>query len=324
MNPKQAMQRAIQLSEQALGWTDPNPAVGAVIFDSHGIWAEGWTQPPGQAHAEIMALNALSDAQRSNLNNASMAVTLEPCAHHGLTPPCADALIASGISTVYVSIEDPNPLVAGQGIARMRAAGISVEIGLEDDSARWINRRFLTSIVKERPYIILKWAQSPDGFIDRHRDSEARATAITQRTARSLVHWWRHQESAILIGHSTYVMDQPALTVREVHGQSPTRIVVSDAELNAEGWEQWHIARGDWHSELPQRIIDAPCRSILVEGGAQTHNILLKSGLWDEIRVLTGSRPLGQGVDAPEIPSQAVLHRQFNSQDEKFEIYTHA
>ena len=318
------MQRAIQLSQQALGWTDPNPAVGAVIFDSQGIWGEGWTQAPGESHAEIMALNGLSDAQRQRLQKASMAVTLEPCSHHGLTPPCADALVASGIGRVYIAIEDPNPVVAGRGIQRLKDAGIQVEIGLEADAAQWINRRFLTSITKKRPYVVLKWAESPDGFIDRVRASHEPASAITGRAVRSLVHQWRHEESAILVGHGTYTQDRPSLTVREVLGINPGRIVVSDAELDVEGWEQWRIPSEEWHHALPGAIRQSPYRSILVEGGAKIHRILLDAGLWDEIRVLRGTTPIGKGVAAPSIPPSASKHRSIEVHGENIDIYTHA
>jgi len=318
------MQRAIQLSQQALGWTDPNPAVGAVIFDSQGIWSEGWTQAPGESHAEIMALNNLSDSQRQRLHEASMAVTLEPCAHHGLTPPCADALVESRIGHVYIAIEDPNPVVAGRGIQRLKDAGIQVEIGLEANAAQWINRRFLTSITKKRPYIILKWAESPDGFIDRIRARHEPATAVTGRAIRSVVHQWRHEESAILIGHGTFTQDRPSLTVRDVYGTNPQRIVVSDAELDVEGWEQWRVPRDDWQHALPEAIKRSPYRSILVEGGAKIHRVLLEAGLWDEIRVLRGTISIGEGIAAPTLPPSTFQHRSLEVHGEIIDIYTHA
>lgn len=309
MKPIDAMQRALSIGEKAWPHCHPNPAVGAVIWHQDQIIGEGWTQSPGLAHAEIMALQSIQAEDQHLIAASHIAVTLEPCSHHGKTPPCADALIQSGIAKVFVGMKDPNPLVAGQGIQRLENAGIAIDVGLLEAACLHAHRRFITSITKQRPYIVLKWAESADGFIDRIRPSHEPAERITDAWTQSLVHHWRSQEAGVLIGANTLLTDRPQLTVRVVAGRQPQVVVWSNrpGDLDMpDTWMHWTTDEMSNDAEaLKAHLKQSNLRSLLVEGGRQTLQTFLDHGLWDEIRQCIGPKLLHEGVPAPQLPSTA-------------------
>ncbi|HEX2617483.1 MAG TPA: bifunctional diaminohydroxyphosphoribosylaminopyrimidine deaminase/5-amino-6-(5-phosphoribosylamino)uracil reductase RibD, partial [Flavobacteriales bacterium] len=192
------MARCLQLARNGLGRTAPNPLVGAVLVQGDRLLAEGWHHELGAPHAEAECLRAFGDAPVPA--DATMYVSLEPCAHHGRTPPCADLLIARGVKRVVIGVVDPNPLVSGKGIAKLRDAGVEVITGVEEAACRWTNRRFLTAFEQQRPYVILKWAASADGFLDKHPRSGVGVQRISSQATNVLVHRWRSEEQAILVG----------------------------------------------------------------------------------------------------------------------------
>ena len=312
MNPPDAMQRALSIGAKAWPHCHPNPAVGAVIWHQDRVIGEGWTQSPGHAHAEIMALQSITAEDQHLISSSQIAVTLEPCSHHGKTPPCADALIHAGISKVFVGMKDPNPLVAGQGIQRLKNAGIATDVGLLEDACQHAHRRFITSITKQRPYIVLKWAESQDGFIDRNRSPHESAERITDAWTQSLVHHWRSQEAGLLIGANTLLSDRPQLTVRAVEGRQPQVIIWSNRPGEIEvpaTWMHWATSeKANDVEALKEHLKQSNLRSILVEGGRQTLQTFLDHGLWDEVRQCVGPKLLQAGVPAPLLPRTATLH----------------
>ena len=317
------MQRALQLARSGAGTVAPNPLVGAVLVQSDRILAEGWHHRWGGAHAEVECLRSFGDGPVPS--DATMYVTLEPCSHHGRTPPCADLLIARGVRRVVVAHADPYPEVSGRGIERLRSGGVEVRVGVDEREARWTNRRFLTAIQHGRPYIILKWAHSSDGFLDRHPRETRGVQRISSPDTDALVHRWRSEEQAILVGSRTVVNDDPALTVRHVQGRPPLRVVLDRSgttpaasrvydgktpallftgavrhELAVEqvlvGPEEDPLDR--LLAELHQRSV----RSVLVEGGAELLMQFIGRGLWDEARVIAGTPHFSQGTKAPVLP----------------------
>jgi diaminohydroxyphosphoribosylaminopyrimidine deaminase/5-amino-6-(5-phosphoribosylamino)uracil reductase len=321
------MRRCLQLARLGADSAAPNPMVGAVLVHEGRVLAEGWHKSPGTAHAERACLGSCGSSEVPP--DAVMYVNLEPCAHHGRTPPCADLLIARGVKRVVIAHLDPFAEVNGKGVARLIAAGTGVLDGILAEEARWLNRRFITSMVKGRPYIILKWAQSPDGFIDQHPRAERAVQRISSAETDVLVHRWRAEEQAILVGSRTVVNDDPRLDARHVQGRSPLRVVIDRSNRIPEGSrvfdglhptllltgqerrgvnaEQAIISASEDPlqrvlSELHQRAV----RSVLVEGGAELHARFIASGLWDEARVITGSRTIGNGNRAPRLTGQAM------------------
>ncbi|MBL8000845.1 MAG: bifunctional diaminohydroxyphosphoribosylaminopyrimidine deaminase/5-amino-6-(5-phosphoribosylamino)uracil reductase RibD [Flavobacteriales bacterium] len=321
------MQRCLQLARLGAAGAAPNPMVGAVLVQGDRVLAEGWHHAAGQPHAEVECLRAFGDGPVPA--DAVMFVSLEPCAHHGRTPPCADLLIARGVKQVVVAHEDPFPQVAGRGIAKLRAAGLQVDVGLGAGEARWTNRRFLTSVERQRPYIVLKWARSADGFLDRHPRGERGVQRISAPATDVRVHLWRSEEQAILVGSRTVVNDDPQLTVRLVEGRQPLRVVIDRGGLAPRGSRIFDAAaptllfttkpREDIGGEqcaldptadvLPQVLAELHrrnMRSVLVEGGAELLGHFLRAGLWDEARVITGTPVFGRGTPAPDVPHAPV------------------
>ena len=310
MTDAEGILRCIELAKQAGGYVHPNPWVGCVIVAEGRVLAEGYHSKVGKAHAEVEALKAVKDEDRALLSQATLYVNLEPCAHFGKTPPCANAIVEAGLHTVVVGTFDPNPLVAGKGVAILREAGVEVRVGVEEVACRWLNRRFFQSIETGQPYILLKWAESPDGFIDGVRSIDHPGPyRISNDASRALVHTWRSLEAGILVGWGTYMLDEPELTVREVRGAQPQRILWSSRG-------RWDVAAGWWlwqakNSPTPWKVFErlakeSGLRSILVEGGAATLQALLDAGLYDEIRVIKGEIPMGDGVTAPVLPANVA------------------
>lgn len=314
------MRRALHLARLGAGGVAPNPLVGAVLVQGERVLAEGWHKQAGGGHAEVECLRAWGNAPVPD--DAVMYVTLEPCSHQGRTPPCADLLIQRGVKQVVVAHEDPFPEVAGRGIERLRAAGIRVEVGDAAVEARWTNRRFLTSVQHGRPYVILKWARSADGFLDRHPRGVRGVQRISHADTDVQVHRWRSEEQAIMVGGRTVANDDPALTVRHVDGGSPLRVVLDRSALTPASSkvydgtvptllftaaqrpdlnvEQVLLDReGDPLDALLAALHQRQVRSVLVEGGATLLHHFLQRGPWDEARVIQGTPFFLAGTAAP-------------------------
>ncbi len=320
------MYRAIQQGVKALGYAAPNPAVGAVLVAGDRIIGEGWTSPYGGPHAEVNAVHSVQEP--SALKEATLYVTLEPCSHFGKTPPCSDLIIEKQIPEVVIGLKDPFDKVAGRGIQKLKDAGIKVSTGILEKECREHHRRFLSLHEKKRPYIVLKWATSADGYLA--PDARLRAASpepywISNSAARSLVHFWRGQEQAILVGTGTAIADNPRLDTRLWEGPQPLRILI-DREAKVPG--EYHLKSGSWptlvicekagkpgpnleyyetrfHESLPQKICDILAErevsSLLIEGGAITHQAFIDAGLWDEARIITGPKNFKSGLQAPSI-----------------------
>ncbi len=285
------MRRCLQLAANGMQNARPNPMVGAVIVSGDRIIGEGYHQRYGEGHAEVNAFASVRAADEPLLAESTIYVSLEPCSHYGKTPPCADLIIRKGVKRCVVGCVDPFAEVSGRGIQRLRDAGITVITGVLEQECRWLNRRFFTYHSKHRPYIILKWAQSADGFID--KDYKAIQLSNSQTQIRS--HKLRADEDAILVGHTTYDREHPLLNVRYWSGPDPKRIVLTHDR------------------PLPLLIDDLymqGIQSLIVEGGSQTHQSFIESGLWDELRVETAPMVLGRGTKAVSIPANARLLRQ--------------
>ncbi len=284
------MRRCLQLARNGRQLSRPNPMVGAVIVDSQSnrILGEGYHVRCGEGHAEVNAFASVSTDNEALLPQSTMYVSLEPCAHYGKTPPCCDLIISKGVRRVVVGCVDDFAKVQGRGIERMRAAGIEVTVGVLEQECRWINRRFFTFHSQQRPYIILKWAQTADGFLDDHY----RAIAISTPHTAMLSHRLRAMEDAILVGRTTDSREHPQLTTRRWNGPSPRRFV---------------LGGGFGIPELMDTCLHDNLQSLIVEGGAATHARFLAEGLWDELRIETGTMTVGAGTAAPLLPPNAEL-----------------
>ena len=304
------MRRCLQLAANGIQGARPNPMVGAVIVAnrpsdiSHqpSIIGEGYHVRCGEGHAEVNAFSSVKPEDESLLPKATIYVSLEPCAHYGKTPPCAELIIRKGVRRVVVGCVDPFAQVQGRGIEMIRKAGIEVTVGVLEQECQWLNRRFFTYHAKHRPYIILKWAQTANGFIDDH----GRALQISNEQTQMLSHQLRAEEDAILVGHTTDVREHPQLTVRHWCGPDPKRIVLTH------------------NRPLPQMIDDLyqhGIQSLIVEGGLQTHESFISSGLWDEIRVETAPFVVSGGTPAPQLPVEALIYNKVEYGDNTIYCY---
>ena len=307
------MARCLDLAKNGLGYTKTNPLVGSVIVHNNKIIGEGYHQAFGQAHAEVNAIGSVKDL--SLLSESTLYVNLEPCAHHGKTPPCADLIVQHKLKRVVIACQDSFEQVDGLGIKKLKEAGIQVQVGILEKESLELNKRFFTFHQKKRPYIVLKWAQSQDGFIDRIRKANEPASKISSPVATRLVHQWRSQEQGIIIGKNTLRMDDPRLDARYGNAPYPTVIVLGFEKGN---WAIFQnpsqkILFGEQIPETenvksyPRMELDEVLKtlyhkgicSVLVEGGAIVINQFLVSNLWDEIRVVESQTNLLQGVRAP-------------------------
>ena len=282
------MQRCIQLAKNGQQNAKPNPVVGAVIVSADGrIIGEGYHVRCGEGHAEVNAFASVRPEEEDLLRDATIYVSLEPCSHYGKTPPCADLIIKKGVRRVVVGCIDEFAEVQGRGIQKLRDAGIAVEVGVLEKECKELNRRFFTFHREKRPYIILKWAQTANGFIDDH----FKPVQISNDFTKMLSHKLRAEEDAILVGRITNERDHPQLTVRDWRGQNPKRLVIDHSHpLNLESLHAHHI------------------QSLIVEGGAQTLCSFLDKGLWDELRVETNlSMTVSDGTRAPQLPADALV-----------------
>jgi diaminohydroxyphosphoribosylaminopyrimidine deaminase/5-amino-6-(5-phosphoribosylamino)uracil reductase len=316
--------RCLELAENGIGRVATNPLVGAVIVADDKIIGEGYHAEYGGPHAEANAINSVKDI--SLLKKSTLYVNLEPCSHFGKTPPCSDLIIEKKIPRVKIGIRDPFPCVAGKGIEKLISAGVDVEVGFMEKENWFINRRFMTYYEKDRPYVILKWAETADGFIDIHRlqNVNNRPTLINDELTLSLVHKWRSEEQAIFVGTNTALLDNPMLNVRNFSGKNPLRMVL-DKDLKIP--KQYSIfdrpintvifnsVKEENDGNIVYKMIDfskitdeilkfcfnEKIQSILVEGGAKLHSTFINSGIWDEARVFRADTCFGNGVKAADI-----------------------
>ncbi len=319
------MMRAIDLARLGMGQVAPNPMVGCVIVHDGLIIGEGYHRKYGEAHAEVNAIRSVKNKEM--LCESTIYVTLEPCSHFGKTPPCADLIVQMKIPKVVIGSTDPNKKVSGKGIERMRKAGCEVITGFLGEDCNFMNRRFLTFHQKSRPYIIFKWAQTEDGFIDRLRDPSeyGHPTLISNNLARIAVHKMRSEEAAIMVGTQTALKDNPALTVREWGGKNPLRIVLDRrgilpenysifdqstdtvvfTEIEKQSKPKLEFIRIDFGEGMLEKINtilwQKGIQSLLIEGGNSLLGSYLREGLWDEARVYTGTTKFGVGIRAPEM-----------------------
>ena len=312
------IRRCIELAQNGLGNVQPNPMVGAVIVCDGQIIGEGYHQRYGEAHAEVNAINSVTDKEL--LRKSTIYVSLEPCSHYGKTPPCADKLIEMGFPRVVIGSTDPNEKVNGKGIAKLQAAGIEVTVGVLKAECDELNKRFFTYHLKRRPYVILKWAQTADGFMDIDRTANPDGKYwITNDKVKVLSHRWRSEEQAILIGHNTYVNDHPQLTTRLWPGRDPARYISCRNPETAAPIDGFTLVAEEPVLAL-QRLYDDKMQSVIVEGGRKTLDRFIASGLWDEARVLTGSQTWGAGTAAPKITDGMYVRRE-EMDDNTVEIY---
>jgi diaminohydroxyphosphoribosylaminopyrimidine deaminase/5-amino-6-(5-phosphoribosylamino)uracil reductase len=316
------MRRCLELAAKQLGHVAPNPMVGCIIVHNEKIIGEGAHELFGGPHAEVNAINAVKDQEL--LRHATLYVNLEPCSHFGKTPPCADLIIAKKIPNVVIGCFDSNPLVKGKGVEKLREAGVHVTTGVLENECRELNRRFFTFHEKKRPYVILKWAESTDGYIDHDRllfgDTPAQ---ISAPALLRLSHSWRTQENAILVGTNTAVKDNPRLTARLVEGRQPVRLALDRHRKIPDGahlfdgstptlvfTEKIQAARHnvefidiDFHNDVLAQVLthlyERRIQSLIVEGGATLLSSFLHKNNWDEIRRIVSPKTLNSGVSAP-------------------------
>lgn len=320
------MERCIELALMGIGSVSPNPMVGAVIVCDDRIIGEGYHEKYGQSHAEVNAIRKVLEDHIDGANllkRSTIYVSLEPCSHLGKTPPCADMIINHHIPRVVVGCRDPFVQVNGKGIAKLQDAGVEVIEGVLTNECLRLNKRFITRVQKQRPYIILKWAKTRDGFF---APSNGHQKWITSPLSKQLVHKWRSEESAVLVGKNTALNDNPQLNVRDWDGKDPIRIVIDrnlelPESLNVFDQSQdtiifnatrtelegkiKYLELEDFDNLLPQLICYQlylmDIQSLIVEGGAQTLDLFIKSGLWDEARVFTGTDKWDEGIKSPYV-----------------------
>ncbi|MCA5006717.1 bifunctional diaminohydroxyphosphoribosylaminopyrimidine deaminase/5-amino-6-(5-phosphoribosylamino)uracil reductase RibD [Sphingobacterium bovistauri] len=331
---EQYIKRCLDLALLGAGTVSPNPMVGAVIVYKDEIIGEGYTSPYGGAHAEVNAINnAIAFYGESEakilFKQSTVYVSLEPCAHHGKTPPCADMLVAYQFKKVVIGCLDPFAKVNGLGVQRLKDAGIEIVLGVLEKECQFINRRFFTRISQFRPYVILKWAETKDGFFARLDNVQK---WISNEASKQLVHQWRSEEDAILVGTRTALVDNPALTNRLWSGKSPKRVLI-DKNLEVSTNSNLFLAKDsdliifnalktDWNKHLkyiqlenfdlylPQNILYQlylmDVQSIIIEGGAKTIKQFVEAGLWDEARVFVGNENWSEGIQSPKLPVREI------------------
>lgn len=297
------MRRCLQLAALGLGNVQPNPMVGAIIIAEGKIIGEGWHRQYGSPHAEIEAIHSVVDKEL--LKKSTLYVNLEPCSHFGKTPPCADAIIEYRIPRVVIGNIDPHNKVNGGGIRKLKDAGIETVVHVLENECRELNRRFFTYHLKKRPYIILKWAQTADGFMDVVHDAQnqRRSNWITNNELRTIVHQWRGEEQAIAVGYNTFINDRPQLTTRFFPGKNPERFIFENNTFQPLAHPNFESLPDD-PNEAMSALYHQKITSLIVEGGRKTLDRFLETGLWDEIRILTGDQYWGKGVLAPIIPQR--------------------
>ena len=294
--------------------------VGCVIVLNDKIIGEGYTSPFGGAHAEVNAINSVIN--KEDLKNSTLYVTLEPCNHYGKTPPCCDLIINYKIPKVVIGCLDPNEKVNGKGIAKLKASGCEVITEFESELCNRHHKRFLTFFKKKRPYIILKWAQTKNGYVAPKSKIKESPVYITNKSSRQIVHKWRSEEQAILVGFNTIIQDNPKLTTRMVKGSNPIRIVVCDERKIVKKFNVFNdeaktiiINLDSCNKNISEakKICDELFKnniiSVIIEGGPKTLNYFIMENLWDEARIFIGEKEFSNGIKAPEIELKNSLFR---------------
>jgi riboflavin biosynthesis protein RibD len=330
------MSRCLQLAQQGAGYVAPNPMVGAVLVCDDVIIGEGYHQRYGEPHAEPNAIKSVKNPEL--LQKSTLYVSLEPCSHYGKTPPCADLIIKSGIPKVVIGTLDPNPKVAGRGVQLLQKAGIEVLVGVLDEECRELNKRFFTFQNLKRPYILLKWAQTQDGFIDKKRkDVSEPPLLISNEITRQLTHKMRSENQSILVGTNTVLLDNPSLTVRNWSGKSPVRIAIDRqgripqnfnlldgsiptiifTEKSQPTAHNLEFIEINFDENLIRTILkklyDHNIHSILIEGGTCLLKSFIASGLWDEANVEISPLVIHDGVEAPQLIAREVSCKVFEN-----------
>ena len=338
------LKHCLVLAQKGFGKVAPNPMVGCVIVYKEKIIGQGYHKKYGSAHAEVNAINAVKN--KKLLKDSTLYVTLEPCSHFGKTPPCADLVVAMGIKYVVVGTIDPNPLVAGKGLQKLASAGCDVKMGILEDECRELNKRFFTFYEKKRPYIILKWTHTADGYIGmQYENGDGRGSIqISGNESGKLVHQWRSEEQAIMVGTNTALVDNPQLTVRKIKGNNPIRILI-DRQLKIP--PDFHLLDGsvrtivftekekaetknieyvllDFKKDVLKQIMTElykkKIQSLIVEGGARLLNSFIQKNIWDEARVFTSKKNLNEiienktsGVEAPKIAGKVIAYEKLGA-----------
>jgi len=318
------IKRCIELAKNGLGTTYPNPLVGCVIIFENTIIGEGWHKKSGASHAEVIAIESVKNKEL--LSSSTLYVSLEPCSHFGKTPPCADLILKYKIPNVVIGTVDPNSKVAGKGIQKLKDSGVNVTFGILEKEGNELNKRFFTFHRKNRPYIILKWAESADGFISPKNKTEQKPVWISNEYSRQLVHKWRSEEQAILVGTQTIIDDNPSLTVRDWVGKNPIRVVIdkenaidlssnvfdnkaktivfSNKEVTSNS-DKIQTIKIDFDTnstqEIVEKIYNNNIQSIIIEGGRKTLQSFIDANFWDEARVFIGEINLKEGTKAPKL-----------------------
>ncbi len=338
MNHQPYMQRALQLAACGLGRVAPNPMVGAVLVYKDRIIGEGFHQQYGSPHAEVNAIESVKDP--SLISKATLYVTLEPCNHRGKTPPCTLAILQNKIPRVIISCVDENPLVKNKGIEALQNAGVEVITGVLEEKGRFLNRRFFTFHEQKRPYIILKWAQSENGYINEIKDGKDAQAAISNSFSQIFSHRWRTEEQAIMVGTNTAVIDNPRLTPRLWKGNRPMRILIdrtlrvppthfllSDEEktiiyhnqtessplAQAKGNKEYVSLPNEGISLILNDLYARNIQSVIIEGGADLLNDFISQDLWDEARVFKSNKTILNGKKAPELPISPSLQENIDT-----------
>jgi len=337
-NELKYISRCLQLAELGAGYVAPNPMVGAVLVCDDKIIGEGYHRHYGEAHAEPNAINSVKD--KDLLKQSTLYVNLEPCSHYGKTPPCADLIVSSGIPRVVIGTLDPNPKVAGRGVEILRKAGVEVVVGVLEAECRELNKRFFIFQEQKRPYVLLKWAQTKDGFMDRVRTTVTEPPLqISNNITRQLTHKMRSENQSILVGANTVLLDNPSLTVRNWSGKSPVRIGIDrqrripddfnllDGSISTiiftekDEVNKLHVefVKIDFGTNSVKNILSEIYKrnihSVLVEGGPTILNSFIESGLWDEANIEIAPLRIAEGMAAPVLQLQPISHQTFNGHD---------
>ncbi len=322
--------RCLQISKNGLGTTQPNPMVGCVIVINNKIIGEGYTSKYGSHHAEVNAINSVTN--KESLKKATLYVTLEPCSHYGKTPPCSDLIIKHKIPNVVIGCIDDNEKVAGKGIERLKKAGCQITAGVLEKECKNHHKRFFTFHNKQRPYIILKWAETKDGFIAPKTKDEKKPVWITNTNSRQLVHKWRNEEQAILVGTNTVTEDNPSLTTRDWKGRNPIRVVIdktnklpkkhsvfnNEAETIIINNETVDFSK-NVAQQICSHLFKKNINSTIIEGGKKTLQTFINENLWDEARVFSSLIELKNGTKTPKL--QGTLSFQENIKNDTLKIY---
>jgi len=323
MRQEDYMRRCFEIAGRGLGYTGANPVVGAVLVHAGRIIGEGWHRRWGGPHAEVECFDAVLPADRTLISESTLYVSLEPCAHWGKQPPCAHRIVQERVRRVVVSVDDPNLQVSGRGYAILEEAGVEVQRGVLTTEGRWIARRFLSLHEQRRPWVVLKWAESADGFL---APPEGHRVMLSGPVSQRLVHKWRTEEAAILVGYRTALLDDPLLTARRWPGLQPARIVLDPLRALPDGLKLFsgdsparRVVRpgreqpGDLvAADLPALLVALAAEglaSIIVEGGAGTLQKFISAGLWDEARIFSTPVALRSGVQAPRLTNGALQSR---------------